>query len=204
MRSHVLIVVFSGLLVGACSSDGIDSDEEARRAYLGLDGSIEKSINLGFDGFNTASSANISPQATTGTLAGTLTVTGQVDQGASDNKGMRLYVAMVDYTDGVFTVVLDDEEIEVDLTYNTSAVVAEQPYLQLSLRNIPDGDFTGSLTGTYALTGDIEGDVTLSLTMAGEIQDGGGGLVVRVPGSTTITGTAQTGDDGVYDVNVTL
>ena len=29
-----------------------------------------------------------------------MTVTGQVDQCSSDNKGMRLYVAMVGYTDG--------------------------------------------------------------------------------------------------------
>ena len=51
------------LLGAGCGDDDeIDSDEEARRAYLGLDGSIEKSLALGFAGFNAASSANISPQ----------------------------------------------------------------------------------------------------------------------------------------------
>ena len=73
-------------LVGACSDDEIDSDEAARRAYLGLDASIGKSITLGFQGFNAASSANIDPQMTTGTApngSGTLTISGQVDQGLS-------------------------------------------------------------------------------------------------------------------------
>ena len=168
----------------ACSEEGVDSDEEARRAYLGLDLSIEKSLELGFDGFNSASSANISPQTADGDLSGTLTITGQVDQGSSDNKGMRLRVGMVDYSDG-------------------KVVVDEQPYLQLSLRNIPNGTLEGTLTGTYHVTGDIEGDVTVNLTMSGTIQDDGTGKVVRVPGSTHITGTATSGD-GTYEVDVTI
>lgn len=195
------------LSIAACGEDGIDSDETARRAYLGLDGSIETSLNLGFAGFNAASSANIDPQAGVGLAGGTLTITGQVDQGSSDNKGMRLRIAMVDYTDGVFTVIVEtddgQEEVEVDLTYDTSAVIEEQPYLNLQLRNIPAGTFDGTLTGRYFLSGDIEGEVDLNLMMTGDIMDGGAGLVVRVPGSTTITGTATSGD-GLYDVNVTL
>jgi hypothetical protein len=197
-------LVLSVLLVAACSDDdAIDSDEEARRAYLGLDASIEKSLNLGFAGFNSADSANIDPQAGTGDAAGTLTISGQVDQGASANKEMRLYVGMVDYSDGVVAVETEDGDVEVDLTYGTSATQLEQPYLHLSLRDVPDGTFTGELTGVYHLAGDIEGDVELTLTMSGEIMDAGGGVVARVPGSTTITGTATSGD-GVYDVNVTL
>jgi hypothetical protein len=205
MTNHVALSALVALLgAAACSDDPIDSDEEARRAYLGLDGSIEKSLNLGFDGFNAASSANIDPQTATGDAAGALVVTGQVDQGASANKEMRLRVGMTDYSDGVFTVVLEDDvELEVDLSYDTAAAVEDQPYLQLSLRDIPDGTFTGDLTGVYLLGGDIEGEVELTLTMAGEIQDGGGGLVVRVPGTTTVTGTATSGD-GLYTVEVTL
>jgi hypothetical protein len=187
-----------------CSDDAISSDEEARRAYLGLDGSIEKSLNLGFDGFNTANSANIDPQLGAGDVEGTLTISGQVDQGSSANKEMRLRVGMVGYTDGVFTIVVDeDEEVEVDLVYSTSELVAEQPELHLSLRDVPDGTFTGELTGVYHLTGDIDGDVTLDLAMSGEIMDGGAGLVVRVPGTTTVTGSATSGD-GAYAVAVTL
>jgi hypothetical protein len=207
-RLFLLLSVVLGAAACGGDDDPIDSDETARRAYLGLDGSIEKSLNLGFDGFNAASSANIDPQAGTGDVAGTLTITGQVDQGASANKGMRLHVGMVDYTDGAFTVIVvngdgEEETVEVDLTYDTTDVLDSQPYLQLSLRDIPDGTFSGELTGQYELAGDIEGLVDLSLTMAGEIMDGGGGLVVRVPGTTTITGTATSGD-GLYTVNVTL
>ena len=209
MRNRkILIGIALSLCAAACGGDDIDSDEEARRAYLGLHDSIQASLTLGFAGFNAASSANIDPQLGTGVATGTLTITGQVDQGASANKGMRLRVGMVDYSDGVFTVVVNEGEdseelVEVDLTYDTSAVVEEQPYLQLSLRDIPDGTFDGSLTGTYFLTGDIETACDLDLTMSGDIMDDGTGVVVRVPGSTTVTGTASSGD-GLYDVNVTL
>jgi hypothetical protein len=190
-------------LLAACSDDkAIDSNEAARRFYLGLDASIEKSLNLGFDGFNSASSANIAPQVTTGVATGMLTITGQVDQGASANKEMRLYVGMVDYSDGVFVVRVDDEDVMVDLTYATSAVQTEQPYLHLALRDVPTGTFTGELTGTYHVAGDLSGDVTLNLTMAGHLMDGGNGVVGRVAGSTMVMGTATSGD-GVYTVSLT-
>lgn len=189
------------LAAAACSDEGIDSNEEARRAYLGLDPSIEKSLALGFDGFNSASSANISPQMAAGDLTGTITITGQVDQGESDNKGMRLYVGMVDYTDK--KVIIEGEEEEIDITYDTSADPTLQPYLNLSLRNIPNGTFTGTLMGTYTMSGDIEADVVLNLTMDGTIQDDGTGKTIRTPGSTTVTGTASSGD-GTYEVNVTI
>jgi len=190
--------VFALLALGACADDDIDSNEEARRAYVGLDGSIAKSLTLGFAGFNAATNANIPPQMTAGTEAGTLVVTGQVDAGASANKEMRLRIGMVGYTDGV--VVLDDENIEI--TYDTDLDPATQPYLQLSLKNIPTGTLTGTLTGTYHMTGDIIGDATLDLTFAGTLQADGTG-VARAPGTTTVTGTAVSGE-GTYDVSLTL
>jgi len=195
-------------VLGACgSSDTVSSDEQARRAYLGLDKSIGKSITLGFDGFNSASSANISPQMVAGDKAGTLTVTGQVDQGASANKGMRLYVGMVGYTDGPITV--DDKNHTISVTYDTATDAASQPYLQMMLMNIPSGTLTGSLTsggtmaGKYHLTGDIKGDVELDLQFTGTLMSGGNNTVVRVPGSTHVTGTAVSGD-GMYTVDVTI
>ena len=100
--------------------EDIDSDEAARRAYLGLDGSIGKSITLGFTAFNVSTSANIVPQMTTGTaptVPGPSAITGQVDQGASANKGMRLYIAMVDYSDGPF--VIDEDGNTIVVTYDT-------------------------------------------------------------------------------------
>lgn len=192
------------LLCFACGGDdGIDSDEEARRAYLGLDTSIEKSLALGFAGFNAATSANISPQNGVGEVGGMLVITGQVDQGSSDNKGMRLYVGMVDYNDGSIIVEQDGEEIEVDITYNTATDPTMQPYLNLTLRNVPTGTLEGTLMGDYQMTGDLEGTATLNLTFSGTLMDNGSGGTVRQPGTTTVTGTASTGD-GTYDVNITL
>lgn len=190
--------------VMACGDDGdIDSNEEARRAYLGLDQSIEKSLALGFAGFNSATSANIAPQADVGIVAGTLTITGQVDQGSSDNKGMRLYVGMVDYTDGPILLTVDDEEIQVDVTYDTSTDVATQPYLNLSLRNIPNGTLTGTLVGDYTMDGDLEGTATLNLSFTGNIVDDGTGKTIRAIGTTHVTGTATSGD-GVFEVDIML
>jgi hypothetical protein len=193
------ILVASMLLLGACTSDSVDSNEQARRAYLGLDSSIEKSLNLGFDGFNAASSANIPTEMDTGDSSGMLTIAGQVDQGSSANKGMRLTFALVGYSDGSFEVDSNHDMYTVTYDSDTTAV----PALSLSLKGIPTGAITGTLIGTFHLTGDIVGDVALDLMIAGTMADGGGGAVTRAPGSTTITGTATQGD-GVYDVNVTL
>ena len=189
------------LLAGACGGDdSVDSDEEARRAYLGLDSSIEKSLNLGMDGYSAADNANIPDQSGVGEVAGTIVVSGQVDSGASDNKEMRLYVALVDYTDGPFAVDEDEEE-EIDITYDTDE--ADLPYLQLSLRDIPNGTFTGTLTGFYLMSGDLEGEVTLELTMSGEIEGPDIDTITRVEGTTHVTGTASAGD-GSYEVDVTI
>lgn len=204
-RSLVLCLglAASSLLAVGCSDEDLDSDEAARRAYLGLDGSIAKSIKLGFDGFNAASSANIDPQMTTGDAAGTLTITGQVDQGASANKGMRLYVGMVDYSDG--EIVINDAGDTILVGYDTDPDPTLQPYLAMQLKNIPTGTLEGTLMGTYLLSGDdLAGTVDLNLTFNGSLMDAGGGDVARVPGSTTVTGTATNADGGTYMVNVTI
>lgn len=205
IRISLLIVALG---VAACGSDDIDSDEEARRAYFGLDSSIEKSLALGFAGFNSAQSANISPQMATGTVAGTLVISGQVDQGSSANKGMRLKVGMVGYNDGPLELEYQDETIEVDITYDTAAEVAMQPALDLQLRNIPSGTFTGTLSGVYVMRGDIEGEATLSLTFSGKLMPdpanpGDATKTQRVPGMTTVTGTVTSGD-GTFQVDLTL
>lgn len=189
-----------------CDDEGVDSNEEARRAYLGLDLSIEKSIELGFQGFNAASSANIDPQATTGAVGGMLTVTGQVDQGSSANKGMRLYIGMVDYDEG--DIVINDDGDTIHVVYDTDVDPAKQPYLSMQLKNIPTGTLEGTLTsnttmtGVYILSGDIAGELTLNLTIAGTLMAGTGTTVLRVPGTTTVTGTATNSDGGVYDIDL--
>ena len=198
------LLAFVCVLAGACGDDGdIDSNEEARRAYLGLDESIGKSITLGFAGFNAASSANIDPQTTAGTAAGELTVTGQVDQGSSANKGMRLRIGMVDYTDGLVRIE-GDEVVELSITYDTATDISAQPYLQMQLKDIPTGTLAGTLMGTYFMDGDLAGEVTLDVTFSGRLMDAGGGDVQRVPGSTIVTGTATNPDGGSYEIDLTL
>ena len=205
-----LIYGVLALAAVGCSDDEIDSDEAARRAYLALDASIQKSLTLGFAGFNAANSANIDPQMTTGTKAGTLTITGQVDQGSSDNKGMRLNVGMVGYNDGPVQVG-EDADDTVEVIYDTAAEPANQPYLNLSLKNFPNGTLDGTLTsnssleGVYVLSGDLQGELTLNLTITGTTMQGAtADDVVRVPGGTTVTGTATNSDGGVYNINITI
>lgn len=209
MRNLTCVLLCAASLVACSDDEGVDSNEEARRAYLALDGSIEKSIALGFAGFNAASSANIDPQADVGDVAGTLTVTGQVDQGASDNKGMRLNIGMVGYDDG--DIVYNDDGDTVHVVFDTSADLTMQPYLNLQLQNFPDGTLGGSLTsnttmtGVYLLSGDIEGELTLNLTITGTTMAGAtAGDVLRVPGTTNITGTATNNDGGSYDIDITI
>jgi hypothetical protein len=201
MEDEVMRRLLCLIVIAACGSDDIDSDEEARRAYFGLDESIEKSITLGFAGFNAASSANIDPQNAVGEVGGTLVITGQVDQGSSDNKGMRLRIGMVAYTDG--PLVIDGEELDVDITYDTPADPLLQPALTMQLKMIPTGTLEGTLIGVYAMTGDIEGEADLNLVFNGQLMDDGTGKVVRVPGTTHVTGTAKSGE-GTFDVDITL
>jgi hypothetical protein len=182
----------------ACKND-IGSDEEAQLAYVGLDTAVEKALLLGFDGFNAASSANIDAQSNTGGISGTITVTGQVDQGASANKGMRLQVALTDYSD---IVQLSENEKEVEIVYATDS--AALPQLDLSLKNIPDGTLEGTLIGSFSMDGDLEGEVALNISFVGQIEPDPAdpAKVRRVVGTTTITGTATAGDN-VFNVNLT-
>lgn len=190
MKRSLFVSAFALALGVLGCSDDVGSEEDARRAYIGLDGSVDKAMQLGFQGFNAASSANIDPQTTNGTKAGTLIVSGKVDQGASDNKTMTLSEAMKGYS--------DDGEI----TYDTDA--AALPVIDLKLSKIPDGTIDGTLVGSFSMSGPLEGSVKLSLTIVGELQPTAADAtkIERKPGTTTIKGTAES-DYGTYDVNVT-
>lgn len=175
-------------LVCGCGNGSVHSDADAQKAYLGLDASIDKAITLGFAGFNAASSANISPQMTTGTVKGTLTVTGQVDQGTSTNKTMRLSTAYVMYS--------DDGKVLYDTDPNAL------PLLSMDLKMIPTGTLSGTLAGNVNMSGDLKNAVMLNLTFTGDLQAGANNTVERKPGTTHITGTAVS-DYGTYTVDVT-
>src|SRR5215475_12888099 len=69
------------LFFSACTDNSVDSNTQARRAYLGLDKSISKSLELAFQGYDAASNANIPTQMTAGDLTGMLVIGGKVDSG---------------------------------------------------------------------------------------------------------------------------
>jgi len=168
----------------------VDAGHAARDAYLGLDLAIEKALVLAFRGFNSASSADIDPQMDTGATAGTMTVTGQVDQGASDNKQMRLYLALEGYGDTAGTVYATYPEM--------------LPYLELNLMGIPSGTLAGTLTGRIGMAGGgLSGDVSLDLTITATLEPDPAALVRRVAGTTHVTGSA-TSIYGTYPVDMTF
>lgn len=178
--------------LAGCSDDGVVDEEGARIAYLGIDPSVDKILDLGFQGFSAASSANIPAQSTVGDVSGTLTVTGKVDQGASNNKEMRLDAVFAGYSDGAAA----REGID-DVVYDSSGAVA----VDLSLKGLPDADLTGTLVGTLFMQGGLEGGVTLSLSITGKTEDDGTGKIQRQAGTVRVTGTA-TSDYGIFDVDV--
>lgn len=187
------VVLPLAALISACNCGGVSSEEDARLAYLGLDRSVDRAISLGLQGFNAASSANISPQTGNGDVSGTMTVSGQVDQGSSTNKGLRLNVALTEYADA-------PPEEGVEIQYDTEE--AALPRLDMQLKNIPTGTFTGTLSGVFVMTGDLESDVTLNLTLSGELEGTSQADVKRKAGTTKITGTA-TSQYGEYQVDLT-
>ncbi len=181
-------------LVGLLACKGVNSEAEAELAYVALDGAVARGLALGLQGFAAASSANIDAQEEPGETSGTMVITGQVDQGASDNKGLRLKMALDEYSD---TLGDDDQP---DVLYETNPDAP--PALELSLRDIPDGTLEGTLIGDFAMEGVVKGIVTLDLALAGDLEDDGTGKPRRVEGSTAVTGTA-TSDYGVFEVDVT-
>lgn len=187
------------VFLGACSGGQISSEDEAAMAYLGLDVALERALDLGMQGFNAASSANLDPQTGNGDVSGSMTVTGQADQGSSDNKGLRLFVELIDYAD--LGDVDADSDSEIAITYNTDA--GSLPDFDLSLRGIPTGTLEGTIAGTFTMTGDLEGTVTLALDVAGALADDGSGGVSRAAGTTHITGTATNSGGGTFAVDVT-
>lgn len=187
------------LLASACQCGGVASDEAARLSYLGLDPGIGRALGLGFDGFNAASSANIPTQTADGATSGSMTVSGQVDQGSSANKGMRLQLALVDYADP-FPSDVDASQVEV--TYNTAD--GSPLALELQLRDIPDGTMTGTLKGAVQMEGDLNGDLSLDLSLAGNIEEDpdNAGQTRREAGTIHVTGKAVS-DYGEYVVDLT-
>ena len=193
---HMPYVVVT--LLAACS--GVDSDEQAHRAYLALDQSIVRTLNLSFQGFNTATNTTIAPQTAEGNHGGMLTVDGTIDQSGA-MKRLRLNVAMLGYDDGD---VLINQNDTVHVKFDTATDATMLPHLELALTtNAFTGtlDANASMTGLYQLRGDLTGTLALDVMISGYTMVGNG--TERVPGSTQIVGTATNGEGGVFNINVT-
>jgi hypothetical protein len=100
-----------------------------------------------------------------------------------------------DYADQVLA---GDDGAELAITYNGGPAD-----LAMSFKGLPDATLNGSFTGSFTMTGDLEGDVTLDLSFTGTTMDAGDGTIVRAPGSIRVTGTA-TSPYGVFNVDVSL
>ncbi|APR87560.1 hypothetical protein A7982_12909 [Minicystis rosea] len=185
-RSTALLALFAA---AGCGGD-LGSEEDAARVYQGLDASIDKAIQLGFDGFNAASSANIPEQTAMGTKKGTMTIGGKVDQGSSSNKTMSLTEVLVGYSDDGL------------LVYDTPS--GAPAALDMKLSKVPDGTLEGSLSGQYAVSGDLAGTVTLTVSFTSDLEPvpTDDTKVQRKPETTHITGTA-TSDYGTYTIDIT-
>lgn len=185
-----LIALLMALVASAGCGPAIADEEAAERAVVGLERAINRVIDLGFVAFNAADSANIAETSDDGDESGTLTIGGQIDQGNSDNKGMRLDVTLVEYSDGD----VEDTAIAYDSPEGDPADV------DLDLRDVPDGTLEGTWLGTFVMSGDLSGPVELELALAGNLVAGEDDAVLLDDGATSVTGTA-TSDFGVFDVD---
>lgn len=194
-RTRIMLLGSTLAIIAGCTCGAVSNEDEARQAYLGLDQSVSRALTLGLQGFNQAQSANISAQTGQGDKSGTMTVGGQVDQGASNNKGLRLTVALTNYADLT-------PDGGVDIVYATDA--GAPAALEVQLKGLPNATLTGTMKGTYLMSGKLMGPVTLDLSLSGTTREISGqpGSIERVPNATTITGTA-TSAGGTYQVNVT-
>src|ERR1044071_142051 len=137
MRTVVVLV----LLLGAACGNSINSTDSARIAYLGVDKVVSKSLALGFTGFNAAQNANIPDQSADRDDTGTRQGSGQVDQGASDNRTMTLSAALSTYSDGELDDPTTDGEEHFKITYDTAD--GKPLSISLHLTNVPNGTLDG-------------------------------------------------------------
>lgn len=183
----------------AAQCGGVSNADAARKTYLGLDKAVDRALSLAFDGLNAATSANIPPQTGNGDVAGTMLVEGQVSQGSSSNREMRLQVTLTDYRDTVSDNGDGGSGAALRLIYG-KPMNGTPITMDVSLR---PPMFTGTFAGTLNMTGELEGTVTVNMTLAGQLESmsGSGSRLQRVAGSTRIMGTV-TSAYGTYNVDV--
>lgn len=158
---------------------------------------------MAFVGFNAASSANIPPQTAMGDAMGTIVVDGQVSQGMSANREMRLNITLANYQDMVTDAPDGGTSAALHLTYDKPEDAGTPLSMSLSLRPNTQPSLTGTISGTLRLSGDLQGTVTVFFGITGEIRSmsGMGMRYELVPGSTRIAGSVMSAF-GTYNVDI--
>lgn len=187
--SRRLALVLVAAACGCSSGEAPTVNTQAMEAYLGLDSSIEKALDLAFVGMNRAATANIAPETAAGDAKGKLVVMGQVDQGTSSAKTIRVDAIYNGYSDDGDTLYASDAD--------------SPPLLALELNGLPYGTLSGTFLGQFTMSGLFVGPLTVELTFDGQLQPSGNlGAVARVMYSTHLHGTAVS-DYGTYAVDFT-
>jgi hypothetical protein len=186
-RGLLSVCVFLAAAAG-CSSGDDTANSQAMDAYLSLDSSLEKALDLAFVGINNAVTENIGPGTIGGDAAGTLVVVGQIDEGTALTKTVRV--------DANYNGYSDDGAI----IYTTDP--ASPPLLTLAA-SYADGSLTGRYLGVFTMSGALAGPLTVDIAINGFIESAGrNGGIERAPYSTQIQGTAVS-DYGTYRVDLT-
>lgn len=204
-RSAVVSAALCLLALGVvqCGGGAVSNEASARRAYFGLDKAVTRALTLAFDGFNAASSANISPQTGMADVMGTMLVDGQVSNGMSMNREMRLNVSLTNYQDMATDSVDGGMSTPIRLTYDKPEDAGTPLSLSLSLRPGTQPSLTGTFSGTVRMSGELTGSVTIFFGITGEVRAvaGMGMRYERVPGTTRIAGTVMS-SFGTYNVDI--
>lgn len=176
-------------LLLTCAGCTLSPEEAVKQAYLGLDSSLDKTLGLAFTGFNESKDTDVPQQTAHGAWTGSMAILGTVEKTGTTDATLKLVEGMKEYCD-------DGKH-----TYDTTS--SNLPVLQLELKNMPIGTFTGSLTGEFTASDGVAGQVVLDLTFEGVVEPiSGGTKVAPKSGATHITGTT-TLNSATYDVDKT-
>jgi hypothetical protein len=181
----------SALVLAHCGGkDGaVDDPVSAQLSYLGLDRAIDRAIDLGFDGFNAATA----PTSRSRWTAASSRVNGRQWQGRSGRVDQQEYVAH-------FT--LSDDYSTPCSRVSAGRVQRGPALLDLSFKGC-ERDFTGTLQGSFAMTGDLTDGVTTR--PPAHRRDGGAPKIIIAPqAGHDPRGSVRRARITVYDVDVSL
>lgn len=184
MRTATQVLLLFSFLP-ACDSSSA-STERARQLFLGFDHSIDNSLQLALDGYNSSGGGGFSQQTINGLLMGTMNVAGTVNNLSSTQAQLRLTEELINYSDYG------------NYLFNTTG---SRLLLSLNLEGIPNGTFDGSLVGMVTVSSAQDTLAQVNISLKGMLQPLGGKTVQRTPGATLIKGSFSAGSD-TYAIDV--